>query len=194
MRTNRRTAFFCLVIFAPMLAAVFSSTSLCAPPKAAPAKDTPPNVGATSFDVFTTLPDPKHPGKLLYALHYKEGNFQSIGTGLQGKLTSVAAKLFQEGAASATLTAPHVLISIMNKVVVITATGGVVIHSLTQPGTVLTADTVVWYATSNKMVATGHVFYHDGKTGATTIGPRAVGDTRLKTLSLSAAHSTMNFR
>ena len=193
MRTNRRVFSFCLVIFAPMLTGVDLSAALSAPAKPAPAKDAPPGVGATSTDVYATLPDPKRPGKLLYALRYRTGSFQSGDTGLHGTLTTVSAKLFQLGVASATLTAPHALISSVSKVVVVTGEGGVVVHSLTQPGTILTADTVIWYATLNKMVATGHVYYHDGKTGATMTGPRAVGDTRLKTLTITAGHGTMNF-
>ena len=65
------------------------------------------------------------------------------------------------------------------------------VHSLTQPGTILKADTVVWYATSNKIVATGHVYYHNGQNGGTMTGPRAVGDSRLKTLIIPSGHGTV---
>ena len=186
MRTRYLFSSFCGVIFAFVAPCVHSR-----PAAPAPAKAAPPSFGTNSTDVFATLPDPKYPGKLLYALHYKEGSFQSVGTALQGRLTTVAAKLFQNGGASATLTAPQVLINSVNNVVVVTSTGGVVVHSLTQPGTILKADTIVWYAAQNKMVATGHVYYHNGQNGATMIGPRAVGDTRLKTLTISAGHGTV---
>ena len=176
-----------------MLAGVSLSAALSAPPKPAPAKDAPPNIGVNFNGFSFTLPDPKRPGKLLYDLRAASATGQSAADGFHGTLTSVWAKLFQNGVSTAILTAPRAVGGTASKSTVITGTGGVVVKSLTQPGTVLTADTVVWYATLGKMVATGHVHYHDGKTGATMTGPRAVGDTRLKTLTISAGHGTTRF-
>ncbi len=175
-----------------MLTGVYLSAALSAPPKPIPAKDTPANIGVTSTGVSFTLPDPKRPGKLLYDLRAASATGQSASDGFHGTLTSVWAKLFQSGIATAVLTAPRAVGGTASKSTVITGTGGVTVKSLTQPGTILTADTVVWYATLNKMVATGHVFYHDGKTGATMRGPRMVGDTRLKSITITAGHGTAN--
>lgn len=193
MRTNRRVFSFCLVIFAPMLAGVPLSAAKSAPAKAAPAKDAPATLGVVSTGFSFTLPDPKRPGRLLYDLRAASATGQSAADGFHGTLTSVWAKLFQNGVPTAILTAPRAVGGSANKSTVISGTGGVVVHSLTQSGTILTADTVVWYATLNKMVATGHVYYHDGKTGATMRGPRMVGDTRLKTITITAGHGTTNF-
>ncbi len=193
MRTNRRVLNFCLVFFAPLLTGVSWSAALSAPLKPSPAKDAPPNIGGYMGGFSFTLPDLKRPGKLLYDLRAVSATGQSAADGFHGTLTSVWAKLFQNGVATAILTAPRAVGGTASKSTVITGTGGVTVKSLTQPGTILTADTVVWYATLNKMVATGHVHYHDGKTGATMTGPRAVGDTRLKTLTISAGHGTARF-
>lgn len=176
-----------------MLAGADLSAALSAPAKAAPAKDAAPNIGASFAGFSFTLPDLKRPGKLLYDLRAASAIGQSAADGFHGTLTSVWAKLFQNGVPTAILTAPRAVGGTASKSTVITGMGGVVVKSLTQPGTVLKADTVVWYATSNKMVATGHVYYHDGKTGATMRGPRAVGDSRLKTLTISAGHGTAPF-
>ena len=75
---------------------------------------------------------------------------------------------------------------------VITGTGGVVVKSLTQPGTLLQADKVVWYASLNQIVATGHVVYHDGKSGATMTGPAMKSDTKLKTVEIGSGHISAN--
>ena len=176
-----------------MLTGLDLSAALSAPPKPAPAKDAPAAISGGGTGFSFTLPDPKRPGKLLYDLRAASATGQSAADGFHGTLTSVWAKLFQNGAATAILTAPRAVGGTASKSTVITGTGGVVVKSLTQPGTILKADTVVWYATLNKMVATGHVYYHNGQNGATMTGPRAVGDSRLKTLTISAGHGTMNF-
>ena len=173
--------------------AALSAPPKHAPPKHAPAKDAPPNIGVVSTGFSFTLPDPKRPGRLLYELKAASATGQSAADGFHGTLTTVWAKLFQNGAANAILTAPRAVGGSASKSTVITATGGVSIHSLTQTGTILTADTVVWYATLNKMVATGHVYYHNGQNGATMTGPRAIGDSRLKTLTITAGHGTARF-
>lgn len=193
MRTNRRVLTFCLVIFAPMLTGVSFNAVLSAPPKPAPAKDKAPTFGAVGDEPWFTQPDPKHPGKLLYELKAAGAAAQSDTDGFHGTLTSVWAKLFQNGVASAILTAPRALGGSANKSVVITGLGGVSVKSLTEPGTVLTADKMVWYATLNKIVATGHVYYRNGQNGATMRAPRMVGDTRLKSITLNYGHGKARF-
>ncbi len=201
MRTNRRALFFfsafCTLIFSGLLMA--APGVLPAAPKKdgasgknVPAKNVPEPISGNSQDATVTLPDPKRPGKLLYELRYKSGSAQSDASGFHGKLTTVWARLYQAGAASAVLTAPRASAGGINKQVVVTGAGVVVMKSLTEPGTLLKADTVVWYASSGKIVATGHVYYHNGKTGATATGPHAVGYTALKSVVITGGgHATM---
>lgn len=164
----------------------FALLLLFRPVQAAP----PPALGAAAQGVTFTLPDPKLPGKLLAEVHARSASGNSVETGFLGSLTGVWARLYQKGIPAATLTAPHAQGSSLKKTVVVTATGGVVVKSLTQPGTKLLADTVVWYAGLNKIVATGHVFYRDGKTGATMTGPTMTADTRLKSLQIMSGHAS----
>ncbi len=192
MRTNRRVFKFCLVIFAPMLTSVDLGAALSAPPKPAPAKkQAAPNIGITTLGSTATLPDPKRPGKLLYELHWKAGSAQGGDTGGYGTLTTVWAKLFQNGVASAILTAPLAQVSNLTRSVVVTGRNGVVVKSQTQIGTMLTADTVVWNAGSNQIIATGHVVYYDSKTRLTLTGPRMVFDTRLKSYHTGRGQGTL---
>lgn len=159
-------------------------------------KPSPPNLHLDMRQVQVSLPDPKFPGKGVPLCYVKAATAagQSEATGLLGNMTQVSALLYQKGKPEATLDAPRAEGSSLRKTVVVTARGGVVMKSLTQPGTKLTADTVVWYAALNKIVATGHVFYRDGKTGATMTGPVMNADTKLKTVSLSSGvHARMSF-
>ena len=188
MRTRHVFSCFCVVIFALFAQGASSRSKPPVPPK-----DVPASIGVVSTGFSFTLPDPKRPGKLLYDLRAASATGQSAADGFHGTLTSVWARLFQNGVATAILTAPRAVGGSANKSTVITGTGGVVVKSLMQPGTILTADTITWYATSNKMLAVGHVYYHNGQNGATMTGPRAVGDTRLKTLTISAGHGTAKF-
>lgn len=176
----------------------------CAPGGAAPAAAKPanpapsnpasPSLGATAQGVTVNLPDAKRPGKLLLAVRAKSATGQSQDNGFLGSMRGIYARLYQAGVPSAILTAPKAQGRSVRNTVVVTCTGGVVVKSLTQPGTVLTADTMVWYASINKIVATGHVFYKDGKSGATMSGPEAVADTKLKALHLSSGgHASATF-
>ena len=170
-----------------------SAVVLAAPPakKAPPAPD---GLSANAQLPVVTLPDPKYPGRLLIEAHARMAEGQSQDTGFLGDMTGVWARLYQKGVPAAVLTAPRAVGSSLKNSVVVTGTGGVVVKSLTQPGTKLTADKVVWYASLNRIVATGHVVYHDGKTGATMTGPVMNADTRLKTVSLtSGVHARMTF-
>ncbi len=137
------------------------------------------------------VPDQKYPGHLLVEAHVKAVDGTG-GLSLLGNLTGVWARLYQRGAPAAVLTAPHAVGSSYQKTVVVTATGGVVIKSLMQPGTKLTADKVVWYpnARIDQIVATGHVVYRDGKSGATATGPWLKADTQMKSFRMGAGHAT----
>lgn len=194
MRTNRRIFFFWVVIFAVIASSFVPGPASSQQPgtgKAAPQKNVPTNVGVSSKDGTATFPDPKRPGKLLYTLRWKDGAVQSGDTGIYGNLMTVWAKLFQGGVSSAILTAPRAEVSSVHKSAVVTGLGGVLVTSLTQKGTQMTADTVVWTASTNQIVATGHVIYHDGKTGAVLTGPRMVFDTRLKSFHTGRGHGTL---
>lgn len=190
---------FCLLIFSGLILNV-SKPVPAAPKKDAPAgknvpaKSVPESISGVSTGFSATQPDPKRPGKMLYELRGASGNIQSDASGFHGDASSLWARLYQSGLPSAVLTAPHALVKSANKAVTVTGLGGVVVKSLTEPGTKMTADTVVWYANSNKLVATGHVFYRSGKTGATLTGPRMVADTRVKSVSVTGGgHGTATF-
>jgi len=141
--------------------------SLAASASAAQKSPSPVNMGGTAQGVTVNLPDPKLPGKLLCEIHADSASGQSAANGFLGQMRGVHANLYQSGRPAATLTAPSAEGNSVGKNVVVTGTGRVTVTSLSQPGTKLLADTVVWYASINKIVATGHVFYRDGKSGAT---------------------------
>ena len=154
------------------------------PGHAAPtAKSTPaPGFGARAQAGLTVqVGDPKRPGWLLAVI--RAGGFQgdSGQQGFLGNMTRVSALLYKQGKPAATFTAPRARGSQNNatKNIIVTGTGGVVVKSLTEPGTTLTADTVVWYPGSNQVIATGHVVYHKGKSIVVT-APVMYADTRLK--------------
>ena len=192
MRTNRRAVFFSVALFSAAVCVLGFGVALpAAPPKDAPAGknvprknlDTALSVGSTDFSA--ALPDPKRPGKLLYELRAKSFNGQSVGGQLNGSLTSIWARLYQNGVPGAVLTAPHAQGRSAGKSVIVTGTDGVVVKSLTEPGTEMTADTMAWYANENRIVATGHVFYRNGKDGATMHAPRMEANTGLKTIHVT---------
>ena len=177
------------VLVLPLLLTL-GGASLAAPSgkKTAPA---PLNMSAAAQMPVITLPDPKYPGKPLIEVHAKTVDGVG-GASLLGNLSGVWARLYQHGTGSAVLTAPRVVGSSVQKTVVVTATGGVVVKSLTQPGTKLTADKVVWYpnARTDQILATGHVVYHDGKSGAIGTGPWLKADTQMKSFRMGAGHAT----
>ncbi len=203
MKTNQRTSFFlsafCGLIFSGLILNACSPVP-AVPKKDAPrgknvpAKNAPESISGVSSAFSATLPDPKRPGKMLYELRGASGNIQSDAGGFHGDAASLWARLYQNGAASAVLTAPRALVKSIGKSVTVTGFGGVVVKSLTEPGTKMTADTVVWYASQNKMVATGHVFYRNGKTGGTLTGPRMVADTQVRSVFFTGGgHGTATF-
>lgn len=172
----------------------------CLPGNAAPQKKVKQTaaplvrMGVVERDVKADIPDPKHPGKLLCHLDAATAGGQSANNGFLGTMTQVQARLYHLGKPAATLAAPRTEGNQVNKALSLTASGGVVIHSLTQPGTTLTADQVVWHANTNQIVATGHVVYRDGKTGAILTGPVLTGDTKLQAFSFkSGVHGHLSF-
>ena len=187
-----------MVIKKRLACAFFLLPLLCLPVQAGPQAGThgkpapaaPANLGGIAQGIVVNLPDPKLPGKLLCEIHADSAAGQSAGNGFLGQMRGVHARLYQQGRLSATLDAPQARGSSVGKSVVVTGTGRVTVLSLSQPGTKLLADTVVWYASNNKFVATGHVFYRDGKSGATMTGPRLVADTKLKSVQIVSGHAT----
>ena len=138
------------------------------------------------------LPDPKFPGKGVPLLHVRAATAtgQSAESGFLGSMTQVSALLYQQGKAAVILTSPLARGDSLRGSVVVTATGGVFARSLLHPGTTLRADKLVWTPSvrTGQIVATGHVVFTDGKTGATISGPRATADTAMKTLTMGASH------
>ncbi len=145
----------------------------------------PLNLSGSIESPTIQIGDPKLPGKLLAVV---KGNVLGVGPGGGGELgtmTQVHALLYQKGRQAATFDAPVAHISQNNatKNVVAVGTGGVVIKSLIEPGTRLTADIVTWYAGLNRIVATGHVVYHNGKSGWDVLAPTMTADTQLHSVS-----------
>lgn len=168
----------------------------CLPGAAAPAKKSPPpvpNMGAVATGMTVSLPDPKYPGTgwLLYYLRAAafDGGFLPDGT-IHGNMTKIWARVYQKGVPTAVLTAPQALGGGTKKSIVITGRGGVVVKSLLEAGTILTADKVVWYVNSSQVVATGHVYYHNGKSGMDFHGPLLRADTKLQSLHTGPGHMT----
>lgn len=164
----------------------------CLPGGAAPGakkgtnkKTSAPNLSAVIQSPTLTIGDPKLPGKLLAVV--KAGGFSASSadqTSL-GTMTQVHALLYRQGKQAATFDAPraHITQNSATKNVVAVGTGGVVIVSLTEPGTRLTADVVTWYASLSRIVATGHVIYHNAKTGWDLQAPTMTADTQLRSVS-----------
>ncbi len=180
--------------FCPTALCLLTALPLCFVPKssvlAAPTK--PPSLGASVQGPVITVPDPKRPGKLQLMVHARSIQGTSTGGGFGGTLIGVYAQLYQLGVPSAILTAPKAVASSRLGTVVVTATGGVVARSLTNPGTTLTADKMVWYAGQNKIIATGHVVYKDGKTGARLTGPSMVANTQMQSVSMGSGQASAN--
>lgn len=146
--------------------------------KSAAKPDAATNLGVIGQNLYFVLPDPKAPGKLLLKLWAGGLNGSFSGNGVQGDLNKVTAILYQHGTASAKMSAPIVNGNNMQNVLV--AKGRVTVTSLAQPGSVMRADRMTWYAKKNQIIADGNVYYHDGKYGATLNAPHLIADTLLK--------------
>ncbi len=171
--------------------ALLACLLFCPPITAAPAakrgkaKDAvPPGLSGVIDRPTLTIGDPKLPGKFLAVVKASGISGSSADQGFLGNMTQVSALLYQQGKPAATLAAPHAHGSrnSATKNVVVIGTGGVVIKSLTEPGTSLTADTMVWYASINKIVATGHAVYHNVKSAIIFRSPTIIADTKLKSV------------
>lgn len=186
MNLNRHVLFALTLcgLLCPLLCLPGASAPAAGKKNASKKPSLPPNLRLDSRQVQVSLPDPKFPGKGVPLCFVKASTAsgQSETTGLLGNMTQVSALLYQQGKPAATLDAPRAQGSSLRKTVVVIGMGGVLVKSLTQPGTKLTADKVAWYAALNKIVATGHVFYHDGKTGMEFRGPWLKTDTKLKSV------------
>ena len=173
--------------------ALLAGALLCLPGGAAPGTkkgankktSSVPSLSAVIQSPTLTIGDPKLPGKLLAVV--KAGGFSgsSADQSALGTMTQVHALLYRQGKPAATFDAPraHVTQNSATKNVVAVGTGGVTVVSLTEPGTRLTADVVTWYASLNRIVATGHVVYHNAKTGWDLQAPTMTADTQLRSVS-----------
>ena len=133
---------------APALA-LLACAALCPPGVAAPGAkkgaakkpSAPPNLSAVAESPTMTIGDPKLPGKRLAVVKADGLSGDSGGGGVLGTMTQVHALLFHQGKEEATLYAPAAHFSQNNATgnVVAVGTGGVVINSLMEPGTRLTA-------------------------------------------------------
>jgi hypothetical protein len=141
------------------------------------------NLGVIGQGSYITQPDPKRPGKFLWKLWAREFIVKSPENSVSGSLIDISATLFSNGVPSATMTAARAEGDNVHNTII--ATGGILIKSLVEPGTKLQADKIIWYARENKILATGHVFYKNGKSGMTIKCPAIVADTVLKSIRSS---------
>lgn len=182
-RGRRGTALallFCLLLGPPGMAAPTGVKKNANKKPSAPS-----NLSAIIQSPTIQIGDPKLPGKLLAVV--KAGGFSGVSAdkGALGNFTQVSALLYHQGKQAATFDAPvtHISQNSATKNVVVIGTGGVLIKSLVELGTRLTADTVTWYASINKIVATGHVVYHNPKAGWDVQAPTMTADTQLHSIS-----------
>jgi hypothetical protein len=147
--------------------------------------------GMTSQDTYVEQPDPQHVGKLLWQMWVKEMEAVSPEKTVQATLHGVSGVLFDKGQKSATFTAPLATGDSGAEVVVAyhDATHQVTLTSLIKIGTTIRADKVKWSALTNKGVATGHVVFHDGKSGMIVRTPRLDFDTKMETVQSSEGYS-----
>lgn len=145
------------------------------------------NLKVTNSNIYAVQPDPKRPGKFMWKIWASGFTLLNPGNQITVTVQDVSALLFQAGQAAATLRAP--LATYDNIKHTIVASGGVLVRSISEPGTTLRADNVVFYAATGKLKATGHVVYHNGKTLMELHTNELDGDTKLKTLSSNTGGS-----
>jgi len=162
-----------------------------AAPKTPPASSPADNLSVAGQDITIFQNDPKLPGRFLFKIWSRGFNGAFQPSTLRGALTGVSALLFQKGKPTARLTAPVARADRASQTV--TASGRVHVYSVTQPGTTLEADTVVWHAKTNQVEASGSVVYRNGKQGTTVRGPRFLANTALQTIT-SAGPGRVTFR
>ena len=146
-------------------------------------------IGVNGSQVVIFQPDPHRPGRFLFKIWAAGVRGVSPNGSVQGTLSQVSAVLFQQGQASARLRAPQA--DADSAAQTVTATGGVHVFSLLQPGTTLVADRVTWRAKQNTVTADGHVVYVNGRTGLTVRVPHLTADTALRTFSSAGAGAAL---
>jgi hypothetical protein len=146
--------------------------------------------GLSSQNNYLEQPDPKHVGKLLWKMWAARMDAVSPEKTWQVTVHGVSGVLYDKGAASARFTAPLATGDSGTEVVVAyaNATAQVVVSSLAPKGTWIHADKVIWSAVTNKGVATGHVVFHDGKSGMLARSPALAFDTKLDSIQTSEGY------
>ena len=145
------------------------------------------NLEVTNSNIYAVQPDPKRPGKFMWKIWASGFTLLNPGKQITVNVQNMSALLFQAGQAAATLHAPRATYDNIQHTIV--ASGGVNVRSISEPGTTLRADNVVFYAATGKLKATGHVVYHNGKTLMELHTNELDGDTKLKTLSSNSGGS-----
>jgi len=130
-----------------------------------------------------TFTDPKT-GKTLWTAKVQrvEAVSKQEANAVFGTLHMVDGILYEDSVAADRLRAPTVTVD--NSTQVVTATGGVVVTSLTQAGTQVTCDKMIYYAEKAKIAGTGHVVFKKG--GFTQTGPSFAADVKLKSVIMPA--------
>jgi len=133
--------------------------------------------------------DPKNSKLLIWKLWAKGVELNHPDKAVYGTMTGISARLYRQGAPSATMTAPKAVGDSGSGR--LTASNGVVMKSLNPVGTTLKADTVVWESKSDKITATGHVVYTDSVRGMTVRCPKLISNTSLTVASTSDVDLTL---
>jgi hypothetical protein len=129
-----------------------------------------------------TFTDPRT-GKLLWKATARTLNAQTgAASNVVGTMQDVHGVFFQNGVAADHITADTVSADQSSKEV--TASGSVLVRSITDPTTSIRCDRVVWHADTNMMLGTGHVVFKKG--GFMQTGPSFQADTRMRTLVMPA--------
>ncbi len=152
---------------------------------AAPTKVINPagNIAANASATTLTYSDPKT-GMILWKANAKSMDAQSGQSAgdVVGTMHNVAGVLYQNGQPANSLTAPLVRADQSSRVV--TASGGVILKSLTQQGTVVRCNQIVWHSDTNILVGRGNVVFRKGN--FTQTGPSFQADTKLKAITMPA--------
>jgi len=124
-----------------------------------------------------TYVDPKT-GKTLWTADVENSEAQTAQntSDVSAYMHNVRGVIYDGGQPADHFTAPLVTADTKNHT--ITATGGVTVTSITQVGTTLRCDRMVWYTAQNRLVGVGHVVFKKG--GITQTMPSFQADTRLK--------------
>jgi hypothetical protein len=183
--TSKRYGYGFIIVVATLLGALLRSDAAMANPgshKGTKLDTIPQLFSATVGTSQMTFVDPKS-GKILWKAIVQQFDAQSgLNGGVIGVMKNVDGILYENGKAADRL--KSAIVTADNQKRMVTASGGVTITSLTQAGTVLTCDSVVWYTAQDKMLGTGHVLLHTG--GFTQSGPSFLADTKMKSVVMPA--------